>query len=446
MSAQSYAIIGAGPAGLAASRALAQLDIPHVIYEKHSDVGGIWDIDNPGSPIYESAHFISSRFTAGFGGFPMPEEYPDYPNHRQVLAYIRDFAKAYDLRRNIVFNHEVFRAEPEPNGWILYFKNGKTVRHQGVICANGVTWLPNLPVWPGRFSGEIRHSSSYRSAHEFEGKNVLIVGLGNSGADIACDAARNARHAAISVRRGYHFLPKHLHGWPIDLFFRRPDLLPPELRTIDVVSAVSAITGNPARFGMPEPDHQLGQSHPILNSQLLHYLGHGDIDIRPDIARLEDNRVVFTDGSTMEVDLILAATGYQVRAPYMDDALFELQGQRVMQYMNVFHRQRNDLFTLGFAEVAAGIYPLFDEMAHVLAHHLSDKMRRPTSASAFDVWKEQDGFDPRGALNMIASDRHANYVDLNAYRQHTAALCARFGWPVFDPKLFAHHASELSGG
>ncbi|NWB99567.1 NAD(P)/FAD-dependent oxidoreductase [Pseudomonas gingeri] len=436
--ADSYCVIGAGPSGLATSRALTRLGIPHVVYEKYTDVGGIWDIENPGTPMYESAHFISSKWTSGFIGFPMPGSLVDYPHHPHILAYLRRFADAYNLRRNIVFNASVSRIERADSGWRVHLQGGRTAIHRGVICASGVTWLPSLPAWPGSFEGEIRHSITYRSAQEFSGKRVLIVGLGNSGADIACDAARNALSAAVSVRRGYHFLPKHVHGWPIDVFSRRPEVLPEALRSIDLRACVAAIAGDPTRFGMPKPDHEFGQAHPLLSTQLLHYLAHGDIEVRPDIKQLDGRRVVFTDGSEMEVDLILAATGYQVKAPYLDDALFDFKGQRTAQYLNVFNLREHELFTIGFAEVAAGIYPLIDQMAHLLAHHLHDRLNRPETATAFETWKLKDDFDPRAGKRYVDSDRHSNYVDLTSYQAHTSLLCERFGWPELTHATYAN--------
>lgn len=427
---QGWCVVGAGPSGLATSRALARLKIEHVVYEKHGDVGGIWDIDNQGTPVYESAHFISSKWTSGFAGFPMRETLADYPHHTEVLGYLREFADAYGLRRHVRFGAQVESATPEGDGWHVRFADGRSALHRGVICANGVTWLPSTPQWPGRFDGELRHSVTYRSAREFEGRRVLIVGLGNSGADIACDAARHARRAAVSVRRGYHFLPKHLYGWPIDLFFRRPELLPPEIKAMNLRVGVFAITGDVTRFGMPKPDHNFGEAHPLLNTQLLHHLGHGDIEVRPDVERLDARTVRFADGGTFEADLIVAATGYRVTAPYLDASLFETRGQRVIQYLNVFNRRHHTLFAIGFAEVAAAIFPLIDHMAHLVAHHLHDREHRPGAAREFESFKTRDEFDVRGGRQFVASDRHANYLDLPAYTAHTDELCRRFGWPL----------------
>jgi len=97
------AVVGAGPAGLCLARRLAGTDASFAVFERNGDVGGVWDIDAPGSPMYESAHFISSKTLSGFPGFPMPDRYPDYPNHRQILDYIRSYADRFDFRGHIKF-------------------------------------------------------------------------------------------------------------------------------------------------------------------------------------------------------------------------------------------------------------------------------------------------------------------------------------------------------
>ena len=103
--ADRYCIVGGGPAGLVMARAFLAEGVPFDLFERHDAVGGIWDQDNPGSPMYDSAHFISSKYTSSFYGYPMPADYPDYPRHDQILDYIRGFAvdvrprRARDARR-----------------------------------------------------------------------------------------------------------------------------------------------------------------------------------------------------------------------------------------------------------------------------------------------------------------------------------------------------------
>src|ERR1700712_4518004 len=122
------AVVGAGPAGLCLARRLAATDARFRVFERSADVGGIWDIDAPGSPMYESAHFISSKTLSGFPDFPMPDDYPDYPNHRQILDYIRAFADHFDLRRNIEFNASIRHADLDDGLWRLELADGRAVR------------------------------------------------------------------------------------------------------------------------------------------------------------------------------------------------------------------------------------------------------------------------------------------------------------------------------
>ena len=290
-------LIGAGPAGLAAARHLKQRGIRYDQLERHSDVGGIWDIENPGTPMYKSAHFISSRHTAGYYGFPMPEHYPDYPGHRLVLEYTRQFATAYGLYDRIEFNQSVERVEKVDASWRVTLANGESRNYSHVICASGHTWRPNWPSYEGEFFGEIIHSVDYRNADRFKGKRVLVVGAGNSACDIACDAAQTADAAFISMRRGYHFIPKHIHGEPTDVFVAKSQWLPFEPRRWFFERILKRINGDLTSLGLPAPDHRLLESHPIINSQLIHYLHHGDITVCRDIDRLDGEGVVFKDGA-----------------------------------------------------------------------------------------------------------------------------------------------------
>ena len=351
------AVVGAGPAGLCLARRLADTDADFRVFERAADVGGIWDIDAPGSPMYESAHFISSKTLSGFPDFPMPEDYPDYPNHRQILVYIRSYADRFDLRRHVEFNTGVLHAALDEDGrWRLDLGAGRQASCRYLVCANGVTWEPNLITWPGAFDGEIRHSVTYRSADEFAGKRVLVVGAGNSGVDIACDAAFAADQAFLSVRRGYHFIPKHLFGKPSDVFAHNGPHLPHwiEVRAFSVM--LRMLNGDLTRLGLPKPDHRVFESHPLMNTQILHYLGHGDCIAKADVASFDGPEVVFTDGTREQIDLVITATGYHHASPYLDDGVLEMKGGRPDLYLGMFARNHHNLAVLGFVEFASAWY------------------------------------------------------------------------------------------
>jgi amino acid transporter len=444
-----HCIIGAGPGGLLAARALKLAGIPYDHFERHSDVGGIWDIDSPGTPMYESAHFISSKFTSAFFGFPMPADYPDYPSYQQILAYIRSFANAFGLTESIRFNTSVVHAEPlgagAEEGWRVRLSSGEERTYAGLICATGVTWHPNLPDYPGlsAFQGEARHTVTHRAAAELDGRRVLIVGCGNSGADIACDAARHASRAWLSVRRGYRFVPKHIFGVPTDVFVGG-GLAPPKgvVVPVDTSRLLDAVVGDLTRFGLPAPDHEALQSHPIMNTQVLHHLAHGDLKAKCDVHHFTPKGAVFTDGTTEEFDLVLFATGYQYRLPYLDESHFEWVAGHPKLYLNIFHRRLRGLAVLGFVEFADAGYQRFDEMAQMVAMdaHL---MEAGTGLAAWQHMKANDTPNLRGTMTYIDSPRHANYVDAPTYRRVLSEIRARFGW--FDPTDSTYDSLRVDG-
>ncbi len=435
-----YCIVGGGPCGLLAARAFTLAGIPYDQFERHSDVGGIWDMENPGTSMYASAHFISSKFTSNFFGLPMPEDFPDYPDNRQILDYIRTFARRFGLMDQITFGVEVVRAEPvgasAEGGWQVTLSTGETRTYQGLVVANGVTWHPSLPDYPGLvdFKGEARHAVTYRDAREFDGKRVLIVGAGNSGVDIACDAARHADLAMISLRRGYHFVPKHIFGVPTDVFLAG-QVHPPKGVVIpdDPDRMLNAVVGDLTRYGLQAPDHKAMQSHPIMNTQILHHLAHGDLTAKVDVDHFTETGAVFTDGTREDFDLVLFATGYDYRIPFLDPALFEWKQGRPQLYLNIFHRELKGLSVVGYIEFASAGYQRFDEMAQMAA---MDAVLTRQGTEAWARMKASDRPDLRGGSTYVDSPRHANYVDVTVYRRVLSEIRERFGWPDPTDELY----------
>ena len=420
------AVVGAGPSGLMLARRLAATPATFEVFERNADVGGIWDIDAPGSPVYESAHFISSKTLSGFPDFPMPDDYPDYPDHRRLLRYIRAYADRFDLRRHISFECPVERAIPAGGFWELRLGDGGTRRCHYLICANGVTWVPTTATWPGEYSGEVRHAVTYRSPREFAGRRVLVVGGGNTGADIACDASATADQAFWSVRRGYHLIPKHVMGKPADVFADSGPKLPHWLEVRVFTAILRILHGDLRRYGLPKPDHRLFESHPLMNTQILHYLSHGDCIAKPDIEQFDGDRVVFADGSRERIDLVIAAVGYQHTCPFLDDGVLETKADRPDLYLGMFPRNHSNLAVLGFIEFASSAYPTFDRMTELI---VADATAAPGSraAATFTHLKANHHPDLKGGHHYVDSERHANYVERDTYLKILKKVRGRLG-------------------
>jgi cation diffusion facilitator CzcD-associated flavoprotein CzcO len=414
-------VIGAGPAGLLAGAALKARGIPFEILDAGRQPGGIWDINRDDTPMYESAHFISSKTLSGFPDFPMPASYADYPRHDRILEYIRAFATHHDLERHITFGARVASTvRGADGGWTVTSDSGDVRQYRALCVATGTTWYPRVPQIPGHFGGEARHASTYRSPREFEGKRVLIVGGGNSAADIACDAARSAAKAFISLRRGYHFIPKFIFGQPADVFSHAGPSLPRWLEERVFGFLINRIlVGDLTKLGLQKPDHPILRTHPILNTQILHHLGHGDIEARRDVQRLDGRTVHFVDGTSEDVDLILWATGYDKRFPFLAEQDLDRLGnnsEALDLYLGVFHRRHTDLFFMGLFETDGAAYGLFGQQAALTAGYL-DPALDPAKRTTFDHLRTSDRPDLRGGVRYIASPRHDYYVKGNVYER-----------------------------
>lgn len=417
----TYAVIGAGPSGLAAARNLQRFGIPWSGYELAAGVGGLWDIDGPRSTVYESAHLISSKTTTQFTEFPMRDEVADYPSHRELLGYFQDFARTHDLTDGFAFGTEVVSARPSGDGSWTVVSNGPdgTVerRHAGVIAANGTLSEPSVPTFEGAFDGEVLHTSAYKSPTVFAGKRVLIIGAGNSGCDIAVDAVHHAASVDISVRRGYYFVPKYLFGKPADTL-NQGKPLPPRIKQAIDSRVLKLFTGDPVKFGFPQPDYKIYESHPIVNSLILHHLGHGDLAVRPDVRRFAGGNVDFVDGSSQAYDVIVLATGYHLHYPFLEPGVLRWAGRGSAPdlYLNIFTQEDPNLFVLGMIEASGIGWQGRYEQAELVASYLKARTTNPAAAAALEKRIAGPRPDLSGGYHYLGLERMSYYVNKDAYR------------------------------
>jgi cation diffusion facilitator CzcD-associated flavoprotein CzcO len=425
------AVIGAGPSGLAAARNLQKLGLPFQGFEAHTDVGGLWNIDNPRSTVYESAHLISSKTTTEFTEFPMRADVADYPSHRDMRQYFFDFAKHFGLRPHYRFGTRVLRVAPLGDGpaplWSITWAEGggaeKTAAFKGVVIANGTLAEPNMPRFEGQFDGELLHTSAYKSAELFKGKRVLVVGAGNSGCDIAVDAVHYARSVDLSVRRGYYFVPKYVFGKPADTLGGKRQL-PAWIKQKVDSTVLKWFTGDPVRFGMPKPDYKMYESHPVVNSLVLHHMGHGDIHVKADIARLQGHTVHFKDGRAQDYDLILCATGYKLDYPFIDPRWLNWQGMAPQLYLNILSPHFDNLAVMGMIEASGIGWQGRYEQAELVARYFKAQSEGSPRAQALNQAKVGPAPDLSGGFKYLKLERMSYYVHKDTYRGAVRAAAA----------------------
>lgn len=376
-------IIGAGSSGVTAAKALKEKGVAFDCFEIGSQLGGMWryENDNGLSSAYRSLHIDTSRINLGYADFPIPDRYPDFLSHYEVMEYLEAYAERFDIKRHVRFNTRVHSVEPFTDGsWRVALEDGSIHRYRAVIVANGHLWDPRWPDFKGEFRGDQIHSHHYRTADPFKDKNVLIVGIGNSAVDVAVDVCKSARSTLISTRRSAWIMPKYIMGYPTDRWsaFLGKRLHLPTRATRTLVRWLAYLaTGDQARFGIPRPRHAIWREHATLSQELIPYCGHGWIRIKPNVEELSGEHVVFADGTREPIDAIIYATGYKTTFPFLHPKVFEVADGRVDLYRRIVPPTHPGLFMLGLVQPIGPTIPLVEIQGRWIASVLADETRLP---------------------------------------------------------------------
>jgi thioredoxin reductase len=427
----AWVVVGAGPHGLSALKALRQHGIEADAFERADDLGGNWNFGAPTSRVYESTHLISSKPFTQFPDFPMPDSFPDYPSHRQIKQYFERYADHFGLRERIRFGQEVVRAVPVGDGaaWDLTARDvasgeETTRRYAGIAVANGHNWNPKVPSYPGldEFRGEVLHSADYKGADVLRRRNVLVVGAGNTGCDVAVESAQNASHTWHSTRRGYYYNPKYAMGRPSDqvadsLLAMR---LPLAVRRALFGATLKVTVGDLTKFGLKRPDHRFFETHPIVNQQLVYYVGHGDITPADDIERFDADGAVFTDGSRADVDLVVFCTGYLVTFPFLDEHWLNWHDDHPQLFLQMFTPSFDNLVVSGLIQPDSGQWTLAHWQGVLLARVAEARRRRPAAARGFLARAALEA-DRRYSAGTHYTDSTRHYFEV-AHQDYLQAL------------------------
>ena len=303
-------IVGAGPAGLAVAACLKQRSRPFVLIEQSDKVAAAW------RQHYDRLHLHTSRSLSGLPDLPMPRSYPRYPGRDQVVAYLEQYAAHFGLEP--AFNQRLVRAERVDGRWHAATQDRRYMAGNLVITT-GYTRRPNLPEWPGRagFTGPVIHSSAYRNGRSFVGQDVLVVGFGNSGGEIAVDLFEHDARPSIAVRSPVNVVARETLGIPSltwNLFLSR---LPGNMGDWLAAPLVRVSVGDLTRYGLRKskigPIQQIkteGQV-PLIDVGTVKLIKGGQLTVYPGIERFTPDGVVFSDGRAAAFDAVVLATGYR---------------------------------------------------------------------------------------------------------------------------------------
>lgn len=367
-------IIGAGPAGLAVAGRLRARGSPFEIIEKGEHVAESWHHH------YDRLQLHTVKELSQLPGRAFPDHYPRYVPRSLLVDYYRNYAASLDIKPR--FRTEAVSVRREEHGWLTRSASGPAFRSDAVVVATGVNRIPNRPSLPGEasFKGVVMHSRAYRNPEPFEGKRVLVVGMGNTGAEIALDLCERAVPTALSVRGPVNVLPRDVLGRPTQLTAMTLARLPFGLGS-PVGSVLRRLTmGDLSRYGIPTPDiapiEQLriyGKT-PVIDLGTVARIKTGEIRVHGAIETLRDTTVCFADGVEEPFDAIVLATGYR---PRVEDLLGDVTGLldgNGAPGVVVGTGIRDGLFFIGFDNYRpGGILGTVQEESRIIANQLAKR-------------------------------------------------------------------------
>lgn len=415
---QEVCVIGAGPSGITAAKNLLDAGLQVTVYDFGKEVGGNWVFteEESHSSVFETTHIISSKAFSQYDDFSMPDDYPDYPGHKQLADYFQAYARQFNLYPHIQFQTLVKSCVRNQEGkWVVtterYGATSTRVFDALAVC-NGHHWQPRMPQYPGLFTGEFIHSHVVKRFSRFANKSVLVIGGGNSACDVAVESSRVAKRVDMSWRRGYWIVPKFMMGRPADVFSSKINWLPRSIWQKLSAFSLRLRNGKNELYGLPNPEAPLGSHHPTVNEDLFFSIRHGKIKPRKDIARLDGNTVHFVDGSKGEYDTIVACTGYQITHPFFDKNLIDYSEGAVPLWLRMMHPTIENLYFIGLFQPLGCIWPGSELQSKIMARELSGQWKRPKHIASLiqDELAHPD-------FEQIQTPRHTITVDYHKFRK-----------------------------
>ncbi|MFE2074642.1 flavin-containing monooxygenase [Streptomyces misionensis] len=304
-------VIGAGPGGLAVAHALRERGVRAVVLEKSDRVAASW------RGHYDRLRLHTTRRLSALPGLRIPRRFGHWVARDDVVRYLEKYAEHHELE--IVTGVTVHRIERtgDGTGWLLRASGGRELTGAAVVVATGYNHTPRIPDWPGRetYEGEFLHAGAYRNAKPYAGRDVLVVGVGNTGAEIAVDLVEGgAARVRLAVRTVPHIVRRSTLGWPAQYSAVLVRRLP--VRLVDLLARQQArLLPDLSARGLPRPDTGLYSrvrqgAIPVQDVGLVDAVRRGKVEVVAAVEAFEDGKVVLADGTRIAPDAVIAATGY----------------------------------------------------------------------------------------------------------------------------------------
>ncbi|XP_044156929.1 dimethylaniline monooxygenase [N-oxide-forming] 2-like isoform X1 [Bufo gargarizans] len=433
------AVIGAGVSGLTSIKCCLEEGLAPTCFERSDDIGGLWrfsdNIEDGRGSIYQSVVSNTSKELMCYSDFPFPENYPNFIHNSKMLEYHRKYAEHFNLLKYIQFKTVVISVKKckdfESSGqwYVTTEKNGKqeTTIFDAVMVCSGHHTDPYYPLesYPGikLFKGKYFHSREYKNSDDYKGKRIVIVGMGNSAADIAVELSRTASQVFLSTRRGAWVISRVFdHGYPWDICFdtrfetfKRNSLLP-----MSIVSSLTEKKMNEwfchANYGL-QPVDRTQFKEPLLNDELPSRITCGFVLIKPSVSDFTETGIKFNDGSIEEnIDVVIFATGYSFYFPFLDESVIKMEKNTVALYKHIVPPtlEKPTLGIIGLIQPLGPIMPTSELQARWLTRVFKGLCPYPPLTVVMDdIRKKHNSFIKRFGTtreNRLQVD-YVEYVD-----------------------------------
>ncbi|KAL3248248.1 hypothetical protein MRX96_056655 [Rhipicephalus microplus] len=430
------AIVGGGSAGMTAAKSCLEEDLEPVVFEQTDALGGLWryrDVPEYGVPSLMKATIINTcKEMSSFSDFPPPREFANYMHHSSLVRYFELYANHFGVTKHIRYNTEVTRVQKsqdydETGRWdVTYRTKGQPPRTEtfdGVMICSGHHVIPHVPTFKGleKFKGQVFHTHDYKIPDGFRDKKILIIGVGNSGADVAVDLCPCAEKVYLSTRRGCWVIRRvGFWGIPADSFLNR--------RTVNL-------------FNKYAPEWLVNFVYETYSNEAFnHKLG--------DVEEFTETGVIFKgeEGYEEKLDVVILATGYLATFPFLDQEVHKTEKNKVCLYKYVFppHLPHPTLAFIGLLQLLGGVFPAQEAQSRWFAQLINKKVSLPSCKEMqadYERWREN--LEKR----YVDSLRHTFQADWVDYMDD---ISSQFGakpdlWRMFwrDNALFWNTPSHV---
>lgn len=413
---KSIGIVGAGAAGICGARHMLGQGFDVTIYEVGSHIGGMWVYNNDSnrSSAYKTLHINTARDLTAFEDFEFDKSVQPFPDHRDMAKYLRDYADHFGITKYVRFNTPVADIRPAANyspeapRWVVRTESGETIEHDTVIVASGHLTKPlEVEAFRRDFGGEYLHSHDYKDPAKFAGKRVCVVGVGNSGLDIASDICTTAERTVLVGRTTPLVIPKLIFGrpfWDAVKPFYKP-WVPAAVRSRVLQFLVWVVHGRMTGLGFGT---QAKKVHASSNANIINHLHYRRVIAKSGIEKIDGQTLTFGDGTSEDFDTLIAATGYLIDLDFIPASVIEPKDNSLELYNRIVPPDWRGLYFLAFFNSDTALNWICNEQAKWIAEFETGRAALPTKANMREEIAERQA---RLARQFEMTARHGIEVE-----------------------------------